>query len=279
MSTIAFTVLPPPVGLARDVECIRIATYQGKETGLKVMVCPNGMPGLVFGLSENGLPAIKSIVTQSLTIKNLPVLFLHGQGSTPSIMRFNAGPFTTIQIVLKPHALYSIFGMDASALGKGYLLPEKFGAAGLTQKVSALRTDAERVTLLCSVLLDKLIVSSTRDELIEKSLQIIQHDIAEITVKELVTKLHISERQFQKRFFRVVGMQPQMYIRVKRINEALRLMATGKYERLSDVAHAINFYDQPHFIHEMKAFSWVTPKDITQKVSEFHQDLVGASYM
>jgi AraC-like DNA-binding protein len=100
-----------------------------------------------------------------------------------------------------------------------------------------------------------------------------------VTVRDVVDQLHLSERQFQKRFMRVVGMQPQMYIRVRRVNEALRLMNSTRYERLSDVAHALNFYDQSHFIREMKAFSWVTPKDITQRVSEFHQDVAGASYL
>ncbi|MGF9914018.1 hypothetical protein ABEX47_31630 [Paenibacillus ehimensis] len=48
----------------------------------------------------------------------------------------------------------------------------------------------------------------------------------------MLEHLHIPERQFQKRFMQTVGVTPQFYIRVKRFNEAIRLMDTGEYERL-----------------------------------------------
>ncbi|HYH75767.1 MAG TPA: helix-turn-helix transcriptional regulator [Candidatus Saccharimonadales bacterium] len=279
MSTITFEVLPPPTTLSRDVVCVRIAKHTGQDEPLEVKICPNGLPGLVFGACEDGQAAIKSIAVQSMVAPDIPILFLHGQGYAPSIMRFNEGPYTTIQVVLKPHALYSIFGMEAAAMNQGFMLPAEFGAPGLEQQVLALGTDAERVNVLCAVLTNKVAAAGQRDELIEKSLVFIDTHVAAATIKDVIEHLHISERQFQKRFARVVGMQPQMYIRVRRVNEALRLINTGQYERFSDIAHALNFYDQSHFIREMKAFSWVTPKDITQKVKEFHQDPVGASYL
>ncbi|MGG0936716.1 helix-turn-helix domain-containing protein [Brevibacillus centrosporus] len=98
-------------------------------------------------------------------------------------------------------------------------------------------------------------------------------------MQDLVAAFHISERQFQKRFARVVGISPQLFIRVRRVNEALRLMHSGWYERLSDVAYTLNYYDQSHFIRDMKSFSWVSPKHIAMKVSEFHSDLAGSSYL
>ncbi len=118
-----------------------------------------------------------------------------------------------------------------------------------------------------------------RDELVEASLASIHKRIETISVHELAETLNISRRQFEKRFSRVVGMPPKLYIRIKRVNEALHLIRTGQYERLSDIAYALNFYDQPHFIREIKTFSWVTPTSIAQKVSEFRQDETGASYL
>jgi len=276
---ITFTVFPPPAILAHDIECIRVATHEGSDQGLEVKVCPNGLPGLVFGLSEKGTSAIESIATSLFNVTDIPILFLHGQGATPSIMRFSKGGYTTIQVVLKPYALYDLFALDASELGKGFMVPEDFGEPDLTEKICQAGTDSERITLLCDALTRKKEQSSRRDEMIEKSLELIHNNIASVAIKDLPGKLHVSERQFQKRFARVVGMPAQLYLRVKRVNEALRLMSTGQYERLSDVAYALNFYDQPHFIREMKTFSWVTPKDITQKVRDFHQDLGGASYL
>jgi AraC-like DNA-binding protein len=91
--------------------------------------------------------------------------------------------------------------------------------------------------------------------------------------------LHLSERQLEKSFRQTVGISPQLYIRIKRVNEAFKLMDSGQYERLVDVALELNFYDQSHFIRDIRAFSGMTPKDITQRVDDFHHDLVGSSYM
>lgn len=277
MSIIDFTVLAPPEALRQDVECVRIATHSGHK-GLSVKVCPSGLPGLVFQYAVHG-PAIKRIDTRSVSVADTPVFFLHGQGAEPSIMRFKPEPYTTIQMVFKPQALYTLFGLDASTLRLGFLTPDQFGGAELEQQLLATGGTAERVTLLNTFLIVRLKQAGQRDELIERSLDHIQAHIASITVRELLQAFHISERQFQKRFVRVVGMPPQLYIRVKRINEALRMMNTGRYERLSDIAYLLNFYDQSHFIREMKTFSWVTPKSITQKVSDFHADVAGASYL
>lgn len=278
MRTINFTVLPPPKVLRRDIECLRIASHTGSEA-LDVKVCPNGLPGIVFQLSTDASAAIESIATRSAQISNIPILFLHGQGSEPSVMHFRNKPYTTIQVVFKPHALYTLFGMDASSLNQGFLMPDQFGAKELEKQLLATKTNAERITMLGEFLITKLEKTNKRDELIEQALGFIRLHISTVTVKDLLSAFHISERQFQKRFARVVGMPPQLYIRVKRVNEALRMMNTGQYERFSDIAYALNFYDQSHFIRDIKAFSWVTPKSITNKVSEFHSDEAGSSYL
>ncbi|GGD96373.1 hypothetical protein GCM10010911_63860 [Paenibacillus nasutitermitis] len=194
-------------------------------------------------------------------------------------MRFRGTPYTTIQLVLKPHAMYSLFGWDASVHNQGLLFPDQFGAMELEKQLRASNSDEVRIALLNHFLMKKKEHNGKRDELIELILSFIHEHTATVSVKELVAVFSISERQFQKRFTRVVGMPPHLFIRVRRVNKALRMMHSGKYERLSDVAYALNYYDQSHFIRDMKTFSWVSPKHIAMKVSEFHSDLAGSSYL
>lgn len=257
---------------------MRISTYTGNEP-LEVKVCPSGYPGIVFQLADDQKAAIQSIAIRSAQTSDIPCLFMHGQGSEPSIMRFRGVPYTTVQCVFKPHALYSLFGRDATRHSQTLLIPEQFDAAELEKRLLAASSTDERVDLLNQYLINALTRTNKRDELIEATLAYIRKHIANITVQAVVAALPISERQFQKRFARVVGMPPHLYIRVRRINEALRLMHSGQYERLSDVAYALNYYDQSHFIRDMKLFSWVSPKHIAMKVSELHSDLAGSSYI
>ncbi|MCQ6560505.1 helix-turn-helix domain-containing protein [Paenibacillus mendelii] len=278
MKTIQFTVLPPPAALSRDIECLRIASHSGNQP-LEVKVCPSGYPGIVYQIAEDRTAAIENIAIRSAQTSDIPVLFLHGQGSEPSVMRFRGTPYITIQLVFKPHALYSLFGWDASVHNQGILFPDQFGAMELEKQLLASTSNEERIALLIHFLMEKKEHNAKRDELIELTLAFIHEHIASVSVKELVAAFSISERQFQKRFTRVVGMPPHLFIRVRRVNEALRMMHSGEYERLSDVAYALNYYDQSHFIRDMKSFSWISPKHITMKVSEFHSDLAGSSYL
>jgi len=96
-----------------------------------------------------------------------------------------------------------------------------------------------------------------------------------IHVKDVLAYVHLSERQFERRFTQTVGLSPHVYIRVKRFNEAIRLIKTGQFERLTDVAYALNFSDQSHFIRDIKAFSGMTPTSLSQQVDDFQNAQAG----
>jgi AraC-like DNA-binding protein len=277
VSSITFAVLPPIEALRSDVENFRIVEYAGTEE-LAIKVCPNGLPGIVFQHS-NGQSAIKSIVTNSGRVINVPTLYLYGQVTELAVMNFKSEPYTTVQAVLKPHALKALFGIDASTVTNGSMDHHHFASEDLNTQLIKAKSSKECVTLLTNFLLAKLNRAQPRDTLVEESLRFIHANISSINVNYLLEHLHISERQFEKRFVQNVGVSPQFYIRVKRFNEAIKLMDTGQYERLSDVAHALNFYDQSHFIRDIKVFSGITPKSISQKVNNFHHDQIGFSYL
>jgi AraC-like DNA-binding protein len=114
---------------------------------------------------------------------------------------------------------------------------------------------------------------------VEESLDLIHKRAGLITIRTLLEYLDISERQFERRFGQAVGISPFSYIRVRRFNEAIRLMKTGRYERLTDIAYALKFHDQSHFIRDIKAFTGSTPKDLSQRVEDFQLNQSGYSYV
>jgi AraC-like DNA-binding protein len=276
MSSIQFTMLPAPEILQNDVECFRIVEHTGKE-GLAIKVSPNGVPGIVFH-QNNGRSALENIITHSGRIACPPPLFLYGPGTEPSVMHYKSGSSTTIQVIFKPHALKTLLGINASALTNGSTDLHEFSAKDLPVQLLEAQNEQERMTLLTSFLVARFKQAKTRDTLVEESLRVIHTNISSIHVQHVLEYLHISERQFERRFTQTVGLSPHVYIRVKRFNEAIRLIKTRQFERLTDVAYALNFYDQSHFIRDIKAFSGMTPKSISQKVDDFH-DQVGYSYV
>lgn len=275
MGSIKFNLLPAPEILRNDVECIRVIEHTlDQEVAIKVS--PNAAPGIVFHHRDRQ-PAIENITTPA-RVTSPPTLFLYGPGVEPSVMNYKAGSYTTTQVILKPHALPTLLGINALALSGGPVELNEFSSGDLNLKLMEANNDGARIAILTNFLVDKFKGAGTRDRLVEESLRLIHKNVASVTVKSLCTGLHISERQFERRFGQTVGVAPQAYIRVKRFNEAVRLMKAGKFERLTDIAYALNFHDQSHFIHEVRAFSGITPKRIVQKAQGFH-DQVGFSYL
>src|ERR1700730_4586595 len=192
-------------------------------------------------------------------------------------MHYKRGSSPTTQVIFKPHALQTLLGINASLLSDGWAELHEFSAEDLNSQLLEANNEQERITLLTNFLLVRFKQAKTRDTLIEESLRFIHTNIGSIHVKYLLEYLHLSERQFERRFTQTVGISPHLYIRVKRFNEAIRLIKTRQFERLTDVAHALNFSDQSHFIRDFKAFSGMTPKSLSQKVDDLYHDQTGYS--
>ncbi|MEO8395012.1 MAG: AraC family transcriptional regulator [Chloroflexota bacterium] len=265
-----FHVFPIPEPLREYVECIRTSEYDGKDR-FAINVCLNGLPGLVFQ-HHNGHSPIENIVTRSSSTPAIPTLYVYGQMTEPGIMNHKPEPFTTTQVVLKPHALQALLGVNATVVTNACVELREFSAAQLNMRLFEAKNEQERVALLLGFLGAKLWQARTADRLVEESLRIIHKNTTSITVNHLLERLSISERQFEKRFIQTVGIPPQFYIRIKRFNQAIRLIQTRQFEKLTDVAHSLNFYDQSHFIRDVKAFSGTTPKTLAQKMTNAELD-------
>lgn len=263
-----FVVIPEI--LREYVEAIVIGKHDG-ETDMSVNVYMNALPGIVFQ-HHNGHSPVDYMTTLSGHRADPPTLFVYGQMSERITMHYKKEVFTSTQIFLKPHALQSLLGVNAAALTDDLVELREFSAGNLNMQLLEAKNDQARLALMTTFLASKLRQKTTHDQLIEESLHVIQDNVGRVSVKYLLDCLVISERQFEKRFSQMVGVSPQFYIRVKRFNEVVRLVQAGRYERLTDIAQLLNFYDQSHFSRDIKAFSGVTPTHFFEKLAALQID-------
>jgi AraC-like DNA-binding protein len=276
MAANTFHIVGVPAVLSRDVDCLIVNEFSGTE-GTAIHVFPSAVPQIVFHYNK-GQPAIENIQTPSKCVSSPPTLFLCGAGTESSVMRFGKGSYSVIQVILKSHALKSLLGLNALTLHERPVELNEFSMEDIHEQMVNARGAPEQAALLTGFLVSHLKKSATRDELVEQSLRLIHCNAGAISVKRLVQMLHISERQFERRFCQTVGISPSSYIRVRRFNEAIRLMQTGQYNTLTDIAYALHFHDQSHFIRDIKAFTGITPTSLSQKVDDFFQNQAGYSY-
>ncbi len=79
------------------------------------------------------------------------------------------------------------------------------------------------------------------------------------TISHVTDQIGLSPKRFIDIFQEQVGLTPKLYCRIRRFQDVLRHIRSGKQPAWADVALSGGYYDQAHFVHDFRAFSGVTP--------------------
>jgi YesN/AraC family two-component response regulator len=72
-----------------------------------------------------------------------------------------------------------------------------------------------------------------------------QNDL--LSVAWIADRLHLSERQFQRRLKKLTGLSPNAYLNEVRLQEARRLLEAGKVQAVKELAWAMSFRNEKYF--------------------------------
>lgn len=146
-------------------------------------------------------------------------------------------------------------------------LHQIFGTAGnvLIEKVLIAKNDAERIisveAFLHQRLRNKYLCNKHWcDVLIDRVTKMVLQVQGQISVKELAYRMHLSQRQLERRFLNQTGLQPKQFIKIIRLKHALGLILDEALPNLTDIACESEYHDQSHFIREFKELTGFTPK-------------------
>ncbi|HEX7962350.1 MAG TPA: helix-turn-helix transcriptional regulator, partial [Terriglobales bacterium] len=135
-----------------------------------------------------------------------------------------------------------------------------------------------RIGLLEGWLMKQLSLGVARSGLIPESLARLRKEIALLrqgfglsSIPKVADDLAISERQLEHLYRSQVGMTPKQYVRLQRI-ECARLALSHEKQPNAQLAAALGFYDQAHFIREFRAIIGVTPSAYMRRK---HRDAAG----
>jgi AraC-like DNA-binding protein len=80
------------------------------------------------------------------------------------------------------------------------------------------------------------------------------------SVGDVLDRIGYSHRHFLDKFSAEVGLTPKRYARVRRFQRVLQSLATVRDVDWVDLALRYGYYDQPHFVHDFKDFTSLTPE-------------------
>lgn len=165
-------------------------------------------------------------------------------------------------IRFKPMVIYSLFGFPVSEL-KGntvYLNEIKVQFfKELNKNILTRKTFEERVQAFESFLLNHLKnIRVEFDYRLLDSLEVIYKSYGTKRVENEVAST-VSPRQLRRLFQEQIGLSPKDFCRIIRFQSLMNI-----YARKNRDIHHLNYYDQAHFIHDIRKMSGLSPSQLLQ---------------
>jgi len=127
----------------------------------------------------------------------------------------------------------------------------------LEEKIMTAPDNVKRADILSAFLEKRFLNARLKDNTIAVAIKQVIHSGAVYTIPQLADHFNLSTRQFDRKFKEYAGFSPKMYLRLVRLNQAIKQQGSNK--SLTQIAYECGYYDQSHFIHDVKAFTGYHP--------------------
>ena len=249
------------------VECYYV--WQSGREHVKDLVVespPNGFGAIVFNSGDPYFLQNKKY--DSLAV---PKEFVAGL-SIYSYKLFLNGNISIAGIVFKPAGLATLFNLpvyeyteERIDLRKVFMpfLVEKYAVEIATATIAL-----EKAKLLEDFVLKFYETNKPEPDYIDEAANKIVDSNGMLNVNDLMENIYMSRRNFERRFFKKVGLSPKYYARIRRIGYALSTVIGKKKVDWSKVFSDCEFYDKSHFIKDFQEFTGRTPQQYLEENNE-----------
>ncbi|CAN5831259.1 helix-turn-helix domain-containing protein [soil metagenome] len=253
--------------LGAFVECYFIWDSQEELVkDLMVESPPTGFCSIVFNCGDDYY-----LENKKYEHLQVPQQFISGQ-SIYSYKLFLNGKISIAGIVLKPAALATLFGLPTYEYTEERAdLKKVFETKFINEyieRIAKATESTERVKLLEAFVMDHYFLNKPKPDYIDEAANLIVEKNGMLNVKEIMENVYMSRRNFERRFFKKVGLSPKYYARIRRIGYTLSSIAGKHKADWPSILNECAFYDQSHFIKDFLEFTGRTPQQYLEDNKE-----------
>ncbi len=257
----------PCIQLAPFIETYYIWTSENKPVhNLVVESPPNGFCSIVFNTGDAYTLTNKKY--NSLTV---PGSFIAGQAIYSYSLHLS-GYISIAGIVFKPAGLTSLLNLPACELTEERIdLKQKTDPLLVTRfetSLKALSDSRDKAKLLEQFVLEVCKGYIPEPDGIDKAANRIVEKNGMLHINDLANDTYMSRRNFERKFFKKVGLSPKYYARIRRMSYLLNIIAGKKEADWIQLFNDCAYYDQSHFIKDFLEFTGRTPQQYLEENRE-----------
>jgi len=185
---------------------------------------------------------------------------------------FLNGNISIAGIVFRPAGLASLFNLPVYQYTeeridlRKVLMP--FVVGKYAKELETLPDALQKAKLLEDFVLKFYEANKPEPDYIDEAANKIVDSNGMLNVNELMENIYMSRRNFERRFFKKVGLSPKYYARIRRIGYSLSMIIGRKKVDWSTVFSECEFYDKSHFIKDFLEFTGRTPQQYLEENKE-----------
>ncbi len=160
---------------------------------------------------------------------------------------------------LKPSIFYLLFNIESDKIMDNQIQFSDIEKEISINKILDLKNTNERIEYLKHYLLQK--TKEQKEIPFMKIVEKIYESPNEQSVTNIAKKFGYNERNLYRVFKRNFGVSPKVLLNILRLHLCLTLILENKMN-LIDIALSCGFYDQSHFIKEIKRYTGISPLKI-----------------
>lgn len=117
-----------------------------------------------------------------------------------------------------------------------------------------------------TVFLDNILIRDL--SLITKAIELIEINSGHLEITELSKRLGVSDRTIRNHFYNCIGCSPKEYFRIVKLKQIAYQLKHSE-SSLTDIAYDNNYFDQAHFIREVKGITGQSPNQLRKEIPNF----------